>query len=196
MSERQISLNFATKSRRRQTLPPFVYALPAIFSTQTVMIDKSLIFDTVSRVIANTDAFIVDVKVSPDNRIEVLIDSPSGVDIDTCVAITRAIEADFDRDTEDYELEVGSAGLTAPYTVKQQYEKNIGNNVTVITRDGRKLRGVLTEVGEGQWPDFKFVITVTEKMKIEGKKRPELVERPIELTPAMVKSAVTDIDFK
>lgn len=160
------------------------------------MIDKSLISDTVSRAIANTDAFIVDVKVSPDNRIEVLIDSQSGVDIDTCVAITRAIEADFDRDTEDYDLEVGSAGLTAPYTVKQQYEKNIGNDVTVITRDGRKLRGVLTEVGEGQWPDFKFVITVTEKMKVEGKKRPELVERPIELTPAMVKSAVTDIDFR
>ncbi len=160
------------------------------------MIDKSLIFDTVSRVIANTDAFIVDVKVSPDNRIEVLIDSPSGVDIDTCVAITRAIEADFDHDAEDYELEVGSAGITAPYTVKQQYEKNIGNDVTVITRDGRKLRGVLTEVGEGEWPDFKFVLTVTEKMKVEGKKRPELVERPVELTPAMVKSAVTDIDFK
>lgn len=196
MSERQISLNFATKSRRRQTLPPFVYTLPAIFRKNRIMIDKSLIFDTVSRAIANTDAFIVDVKVSPDNRIEVLIDSQTGVDIDTCVAITRAIEADFDRDTEDYDLEVGSAGLTAPYTVKQQYEKNIGNDVTVITRDGRKLRGVLTEVGEGEWPDFKFVLTVTEKMKVEGKKRPELVERPIELTPAMVKSAVTDIDFK
>lgn len=160
------------------------------------MIDKNKLTEVVENAIKDTDIFLVDVKVSPDNNIAVEIDSKNGLDIATCADLTRKIEEAFDRDVEDYELEVGSAGLTSPFKVKQQYEKNIGNDVTVITRDGRKLRGVLTEVGEGQWPDFKFVITVTEKMKVEGKKRPELVERPIELTPAMVKSAVTDINFR
>ena len=53
--------------------------------------------------------------ITPDNRITVEIDSPTGVDIDECVRLTRAIESRFDRDADDYELEVGSAGLTAPF---------------------------------------------------------------------------------
>ena len=160
------------------------------------MIDKSLVRDTVERAIAGSDLFIVDVKVSADNHIDVLIDSPQGVDIDTCVKLSRAIEAEFSRDTEDYDLEVGSAGLTAPFTVKGQYEKNIGQTIVVLTRDGRKLRGTLAEVGPGSWPDFPFTMLVSAKEKVEGQKRPVMVQHSVTLTPAEVKSAMWDIDFK
>ncbi len=90
------------------------------------MIDKQLLTQTIEEAIAGTSLFLVDVKVTPDNNITVEVDSREGVDIDECVNLTRAIEARFDRDVEDYELEVGSAGLTSPFKVKAQYEKNTG----------------------------------------------------------------------
>ncbi|MDE5857439.1 MAG: ribosome assembly cofactor RimP, partial [Muribaculaceae bacterium] len=90
------------------------------------MIDKDKLRLTVEKAIEGTDIFLVDLKVSPDNNIVVEIDSKNGLDIDTCADLTRKIEAEFDRDAEDYELEVGSAGLTSPFKVKAQYEKNIG----------------------------------------------------------------------
>ena len=85
------------------------------------MIDKTLLTQTVEEAIAGSDIFIVDVRVSPANEIVVELDSPEGLDIDTCAAVTRKIESVFDRDVEDYELEVGSAGLTAPFKVIGQY---------------------------------------------------------------------------
>lgn len=98
------------------------------------MIDKNKIAESVEKAIAGTDIFLVDVNVTPDNRVVVEIDAPHGLDIDTCAKVTRAVEADFDRDVEDYELEVGSAGLTSPFKVKAQYMKNLGNEVEVIDR--------------------------------------------------------------
>ena len=82
---------------------------------------------------------MVDVRVTPDNNVTVEIDNPEGVDIDTCASLTRKIEARFNRDEDDYELEVGSAGLTSPFKVRGQYVKNVGNPVEVLTKDGRKI---------------------------------------------------------
>ena len=73
---------------------------------------------------AGTDLFVVDIRISPDNVITVEVDSPTAVDIDECAAITRKIEEKFDRDTEDYELEVGSAGITSDFKIRAQYTKN------------------------------------------------------------------------
>ena len=100
------------------------------------MIDKELLRQSVERAIEGTDIFIVDIRVSADNNIVVELDSPESLDIDTCAAVSRAIEKDFDRDAEDYELEVGSAGLTAPFRVRGQYLKNVGNDIEVLTRSG------------------------------------------------------------
>ena len=138
------------------------------------MIDKQLIIETVEQAIDGTSIFIVDVKINPGNAIVVEIDSPDNIDLDTCASITRKIEAVFDRDAEDYELEVGSAGLTSPFKVKGQYLKNIGNDIEVLTCDGRKLHGVLTEVG-----DDEFTVEIEKKVKEEGAKRPTLVKEPL-----------------
>lgn len=157
------------------------------------MIDINQLRQIVEECISGTDAFIVDTFVTPDNRVTVEIDSDSGVDIDTCVAITRAIEAKFDRDVEDYELEVGSAGLTSPFKVREQYVKNIGNNVEVLTTDGRKLRGRLVEIT----PDGSvFTIEVVTKVKQEGKKRPVTVDTPMAIAVADTKEVKYLIEFK
>ncbi len=132
------------------------------------MIDKELLRQSVERAIEGTDIFIVDIRVSADNNIVVELDSPESLDIDTCAAVSRAIEKDFDRDAEDYELEVGSAGLTAPFRVRGQYLKNVGNDIEVLTRDGRKLQGVLTAVGDDDTFTFEYPVKVQEP----GAKRP------------------------
>lgn len=160
------------------------------------MIDKTLLRRAIEEELAMTDAFIVDLTVGADNRIVVEIDSLTGVDLDACVNLTRAIEARFDRDEEDYELEVGSAGLTAPFRVRGQYEKNLGRDVAVLTRDGRKLHGRLESLGEGDGMDFPFTIAVAEKVKEPGMKRPAMVEKQITLRPADVKTITYDIKFK
>ena len=131
------------------------------------MIDKMLLEQVLTKGMEGTDLFIVDVTIGKDNNIVVEIDSDTSVDIDECVRLTRLVESYFDRDKEDYDLEIGSAGLTSPLKVERQYHKNIGNEVEVLTADGRKLKGVLKAVdSEG------FVLTTEQKVKKEGQKRP------------------------
>ena len=156
------------------------------------MIDTQLLAQTVENAIAGTDTFIVDIRVSTNNEIVVELDSPEGIDIDTCADITRKIEEVFDRDVEDYELEVGSAGLTAPFKVRGQYLKNIGNEVEVLTKDGRKLHGILTEVAD----NGDFTVAVPTKVKKEGAKRPEIVEVDETFSPADCKKVTYVINFK
>lgn len=155
------------------------------------MIDKQQLTQTVEQAIEGTSIFIVDIKINPGNAIVVEIDSPESIDIDTCAKITRQIEATFDRDVEDYELEVGSAGLTAPFKVKGQYLKNIGNEVEVLTSDGRKLQGVLTTVSDND-----FTIEVAKKVKEPGAKRPTLVMEPTTIEMSNTKSVKYLINFK
>lgn len=155
------------------------------------MIDKELLNKTVEEAITNTDLFIVEIKVNPGNSIVVELDSETGIDIDTCADITRKIESVFDREVEDYELEVGSAGLTSPFKVKGQYLKNIGNEVEVLTADGRKFHGELTAVGEDD-----FTIEVEKKVKEPGAKRPTIIAEPITLKMSETKSVKYLINFK
>lgn len=131
------------------------------------MIDRTVIEDIVENRLQGTDGFLVDVTVSKDNDIVVEIDSDSGVDIDTCVAINNAIDAALDRDVEDYSLQVGSTGLTSPFKVLRQYQKNIGNDVEVLS-GGKKYTGVLESAGEEE-----FTVTVQVKEKGQKKSQPQ-----------------------
>jgi ribosome maturation factor RimP len=107
--------------------------------------------------------------VSADDKIVVEIDHADGVWIEDCVELSRFIEDHLSRDDEDYELEVGSAGLGQPFKVEQQYLNFIGKDVEVLGADGKKVKGVLKAV-DGR----NFTVSVQEKVKVEGKKRPEM----------------------
>lgn len=184
---RRIFLNFAsTKVTEGADASSILFAI-------TEMIDKSIIHSIVEEQLEGTDGFLVDVSVSPTNVVTVEIDSTTGVDIDTCARLTRAIEEKVDRDVEDYELEVGSAGLTSPFKVGRQYEKNIGNEIEVLTRDGRKLTGTL----QSYCPEPEsFTMTVKEKVKEPGKKRPVIVDKELTLNVADTKHVKYLINFK
>lgn len=155
------------------------------------MIDKNVVKGIVEEWLVDKDYFLVDVEVSPDDRIVVEIDHVDGVWIEDCVELSRFIEERMSRDEADYELEVGSAGLGQPFKVPQQYVNFVGKEVEVLDKDGRKYKGVLKSV-EGT----NFVVTAEEKVKVEGKKRPELQEKDYTFDMNGVKYCKYLISFK
>ena len=155
------------------------------------MIEKKVVESLVAKWLEGKDYFLTDLSVSADNRIVVEIDHQDGVWIDDCVELSKSIEAGLDRETEDFELEVGSAGIGQPFKVRRQYEIHVGDNVEVLTKEGKKLQGELKEAG-----DEGFVIGVMEKVKNEGDKRPHIEEREYTFAYDDVKSVKYVIDFK
>lgn len=138
------------------------------------MIDKNKVNSIVEEWLEDKDYFLVDITISPDDKIVVEIDHADGVWIEDCVDLSRFIESKLNREEEDYELEVGSAGIGQPFKIPRQYGIHIGDEVEVQTNEGKKLTGVLKDSD-----DEKFVITVKTKVKPEGAKRPKMVEEDL-----------------
>lgn len=152
------------------------------------MIDKDLIRQTIEEKLALTDCFLVSLSISGDNQIMVEIDSETSVDLDFCVELTRYIEQHFDRDAEDYSLEIGSYSITKPFVDRRQYRKNIGRKVEVLTEESRKIRGTLVAVDNDG-----FTLEIEEKELVEGQKRKKLVNKEITLLYNSVKQ--TKLEF-
>ena len=155
------------------------------------MISKDTVKSIVEEWLDGKEYFLVDIEISPDDRIVVEIDHADGVWIEDCVELSRFIEDHLSRDEEDYELEVGSAGLGQPFKVAQQYHCFVGKDVEVLDADGKKYKGVLKAV-EGN----DFTVTVQEKQKVEGKKRPQFVETDYTFQMDKVKYTKYLINFK
>lgn len=76
------------------------------------MIQKQTIEQIAQEHLQGTEFSLVEVTVSDENDIEVIITREGGgVSIDDCVALSRFIESKLDRDKEDFSLMVGSAGI-------------------------------------------------------------------------------------
>ena len=155
------------------------------------MINKDTVRSIVEEWLDGKEYFLVDIEISPDDRIVVEIDHADGVWIEDCVELSHFIEDHLSRDEEDYELEVGSAGLGQPFKVAQQYHCFVGKDVEVLDADGKKYKGVLKAV-EGN----DFTVTVQEKQKVEGKKRPQLVDTDHTFQMDKVKYTKYLINFK
>ena len=135
------------------------------------MIERNAVKTVVEEWLSGNDYFLVDVTFTPDDRIVVEIDHADGVWIEDCAELSRFMQERLGDELGDYELEVGSAGIGQPFKVEQQYLNHIGKDVEVLEAEGKKVQGVLKQV-DGR----NFVVTVKEKQKLEGKKRPQLVE--------------------
>lgn len=155
------------------------------------MIEKSVVIQLVNEWLGNKDYFLVDVTVSPDNRIVVEIDHAEGVWIEDCVELSRFIESKLDREQEDFELEVGSAGIGQPFKVLQQYVNHIGMDVEVLKNDGLKLAGILKDADEEH-----FTVTISKKVKLEGEKRPKMVDEDVTFAYNEIKYTKYLINFK
>lgn len=135
------------------------------------MVDVKKVIELAQEWLDGKEYFLVDASVDQDNRIVVEIDHKEGVWIDDCCELSRHIEDGLDRDVEDFELEVGSAGIGQPFKVVQQYVNAIGQEVELLTQAGKKMKGVMVRADEQG-----FVVSMKEKQTVEGKKRPQMVE--------------------
>lgn len=137
------------------------------------MISKKKVKELVNDRIEELDngLFIVDLYISANNQINVLLDKHEGsVSVDDCIRVSRNVEHNLDREDEDFELSVSSAGLDKPFRVFAQYKKNIGREVKVKLKDAGKIEGTLIDATEEQ-----IVVQNSRKEKIEGKKKKEVI---------------------
>lgn len=155
------------------------------------MIKKEVVYQIVEEWLEGKEYFLVEITITSSNKIVVEIDHAEGVWIDDCVSLSRFIESKLNRDEEDYELEVGSAGIGQPFKVIQQYYNHIGKEVEVGIKGGQKLKGILKEVDEE-----KIVLSTTVKFKPEGAKRAQEKEEDLTLSFDQVNYTKYLISFK
>jgi len=135
------------------------------------MITKDSLKALVEEWLQRGDYFLVDIQMVEDDRIVIEIDCADGVWIEDCAELSRFLQERLGTELDDFELEVGSAGLGQPFKVEQQYLNHVGDQVEVIDAEGHKVTGILKEVDGRQ-----FTVTTQEKQVPEGKKRPVKVD--------------------
>lgn len=155
------------------------------------MIDTTLIQKIVEQKLEGTDMFLVEIKQTPSNEIEVLIDSDSSVSIDSCVDLNRLVNEAFDRDQEDFELTVASWGIGQPLKLLRQYKKMIGREVEIVLKNGGKLIAELKDADENS-----VTVEFQERVAVEGKKRKQLVTTVRQISLDEIKSTKEYINFR
>ncbi len=134
------------------------------------MIDKAKIVEIAEQKLQGTDMFVVECTTSYANDLELIIDSDTSIKIENCIALSRAIEAEFDREEEDFALTVASAGIGSELKLLRQYQKVLGKSVEVLLRDGTKIIAKLDAI-----ENEALTLSYEEKQTIEGKKKKQMV---------------------
>ena len=155
------------------------------------MIDTKKITAIAERMLADTDLFVVDCSCSPGNEVELTIDSDTSVGIDACASLSRAIEAELDREEEDFSLTVMSAGIGSELRSLRQYRKLVGSPVEVLLANGVKILAKLDAVDEQG-----ITLSYEEKQTVEGRKRKQLVTVSRTYPFAEIKYTKEWLDFK
>ena len=135
------------------------------------MIEREQVKRIIEEKLAASATYLVDVEVKPGNLIVVEIDNDEGVSVDDCAELSRYLESQLNREVEDYELEVGSTGITAPFKALRQYLKNTGNEIEWMLKNGVKQTGILQSADEKG-----IVVSVSRQVKPEGAKRKTTVQ--------------------
>lgn len=122
--------------------------------------------------IKGTSLFLVDVQVQPDDKVVVEVDRMDGISVDDCVEVNQKLRSLLEDRGENFEVNVASPGLDEPFKVPDQYQKNLGSEVSVMTINGQRINGILDKVdGKG------IQIRTLKKERVKGKKKKETVER-------------------
>lgn len=132
------------------------------------MIKKEKIEELAAGFLEGTDRFLVRVSVGKDNRINIYLDGDHGVTIADCARLSRQMEEALDRDAEDFELNVLSAGVGEPFLLLRQYLINRGRPVEVLMHDGSKKKGILEDADENE-------VVLKELLKAKNKKSKKMI---------------------
>lgn len=169
---------------------PLISYYEATEDTKTMM-DCNKIKEIAEAVLAGTDLFVVACTCAPGNEVELLVDSDTSVSIDACASLSRAVEAAFDRDAEDFSLTVASAGIGSELRCLRQYRKLAGRPVEVLLAGGAKVLATLVEADEQG-----IVLRYPEKQTVEGKKRRQTVDVTRRFAYDEIKWTREHLDYK
>ena len=150
------------------------------------MIEKGKISKLVEEAIADSDLFLVEVKVKPSNVIEVYVDADSAVNIDQCVAISRYVESKMDRDAEDFELSVFSWGLSGALKLDRQLQKYVGKDVEVKTKELGKVQARLMDFNDERVDVIIAPKKASKKKPAEEPRILPLDRKTTEIKPAII----------
>ncbi len=154
------------------------------------MIQKSKIIEIVDQHLGESPLFLVDVKVSGTNHISVFIDGDDGVPISSCIELSRHIESCFDREEEDFELEVSSVGVSRPLSMPRQFKKNVGREIAFVNQDGKKEIATLIAADDETF-------TIEKPVPKKKKKKDTPPEDPVVKLPYdAVKEVKVQVSFK
>lgn len=156
------------------------------------MIAKDFILDKIDTHISeqSKDIYLVDLSIDKNNRISIELASKEGVSIDDCIYLSKFIESSLDREIEDFELEVASAGISNPFKILRQYQDAIGQEIELLVKGGIKHKAILLDANES------FVeIEIEKKIKLEGKKKKETVKETIKVVMSDILQAKRVISF-
>lgn len=154
------------------------------------MIQKETIENIIKNYLLENKLFLVDISVSRDNDVEITVDSYNGVTIDNCSEISNLVHQGADPE-EDFSLTVGSAGLSQPFKVIEQYHKFKGSEIEIILKSGSKLKTLLCEVSTSGI-EVEFEKTIKE----EGKKKKIKIKTKEFIDFESIKSAKPIINFR
>jgi ribosome maturation factor RimP len=151
--------------------------------------------ENIEEILANgwerDDLFVTQITVAPGNNIRVLIDGDNGVNLDDCVTVSRMIEGSYDREVEDFSLDVLTHGVSESLVMPRQYVKNVGRDIKVKTIADETVEGLLKEAN-----DTGIVVYFTYKERVEGKKRKVELEKNLEIPYDQIKSGIIKVSFK
>ena len=149
------------------------------------MIAADRVIKLVKAKVSELGGFLVSVKVSTQNDIQVFVDKAEGISINECLQISRYIEEKLERQVEDLQLSVSSPGLGKAFVVEEQYLKNIGKEVAVKLTDGKQIKGKLMAY------DGSIILETTKK---EKKKKQIKVQEEI-ISSAQIKETKLIVKF-
>ena len=110
--------------------------------------DQNLVKKLVNEAISDNESlFLIELSFLVGNRIKVVVDGDQGISIKECMRISRHVEHSFDREEEDFGLEVTSPDISHPLTVRRQYLKNI-NRILKVKTEEEELEGTLISINE------------------------------------------------
>jgi ribosome maturation factor RimP len=155
------------------------------------MITKEVVLELIQDKLEENNCFVVELEIGEGNSISLEIDSVAGITVQDCISFSKAVEHNFDREIEDFSLQVSSAGLDKPLRVREQYQKNVGRNVKIVPLEGNVVKGELKEVNEEE-----IVIEYSYKERIEGRKKKETIVKQEKINFNNIKETTIIISFK
>jgi ribosome maturation factor RimP len=152
-------------------------------------LEKEVFEKVVNLKLAETSLFLVDIEITKRNEVNIFIDGDEGVNLKDCISLTRHIEEEIDREIEDYELTVSSAGVGNPLKLARQYKKNIGRKLSILTVDDKQIEAELKAADDEE-------IQVYYKVKEKVDNKNKVVEYNEKYQYNQIKEAKVVISFK